>query len=123
VPSGLAVTLIVPAVKVPPVVALQVPVTPVGLAGGVIPARTAAAQARAAPVADAVLACVWALSLWLKNEGMATAERMPMITITISSSTSVKPAWASLWRFLLLCRRWKRARWPSSLAWRREVMG
>ena len=46
-----------------------------------------------------------------------------MITITISSSTSVKPACCSLLRFLLLCRRWNSARWASSLAWRREVMG
>ena len=54
---------------------------------------------------------------------MAIALKMPIITTTISSSTSVKPAWASLLRFLLLCRRWNSARWARSLAWRREVMG
>ncbi len=62
-----------------------------------------------------------ALSCWFRNAGTATADRMPMMITTISSSTSVKPA-CSLLRFLELWRRWNSARWARSLDWRLEVM-
>ena len=45
-----------------------------------------------------------------------------MMITTTNSSTKVKPA-CSLLRFLELWIRWNSARWASSFAWKREVMG
>ena len=57
-PSSFASTEIVPAVKVLADPVAQVPVTPAGVIGRVAAESFAAAQALAAPVAEAVSACV-----------------------------------------------------------------
>ena len=36
----------------------------------------------------------WAFVRWFRNAGRAIAARIPMIRITTSSSTSVKPRWS-----------------------------
>ncbi len=85
------------------------------------PAATAAAHARASPEIRALADVERARSACLVKLGMAIALRIPIITSTIISSTSVKPA-CSLLCFLVSRRRWNRERWASSLALKRGVM-